>query len=181
MLLDGIRQAWWTLGLRGLVAILFGIAAFAWPGLTLAVLITLFGAFMLVNGVFGVVAGVRMGSWFFGLNGVIGIIAGLLTFFWPGVTATALVVIIGVWAIMAGVVEIMGAIQLRKVIDNELLLGISGLLSVIFGIVLVVQPAVGALSLVWIIGSYAMVIGILLIMLAFRLRGSNQPISGQMA
>lgn len=181
MLLQSVQQAWWVIALRGLIAILFGVSAFAWPGLTLAVLVTLFGAFALVSGIFAVVAGVRMGSWMFGLNGVVGIIAGLLTFFWPGVTATALVIIIGIWAIMAGIAEIMGAYQLRKVIENEWLLGISGALSVIFGLFLIIQPAVGALSLVWIIASYALLFGAMLLVLGFRLRTFNERLGGGLA
>jgi uncharacterized membrane protein HdeD (DUF308 family) len=181
MLLDGIRQAWWVIALRGLLAILFGVSAFAWPGLTLVTLITLFGAFSLVSGIFAVVAGVRMGSGMFILNGVVGIIAGLLTFFAPGITATALVLIIGVWAIVAGIAEIMGAYQLRKVIENELLLGLSGAISVIFGLFLIVQPAVGALSLVWIIGAYAMLFGAMLLVLGFRMRRFGETTRGQMA
>ena len=181
MLLDGIRQAWWVIALRGVLAILFGVSAFAWPGLTLVTLITLFGAFSLVNGIFAVVGGVRMGSGMFILSGVVGIIAGLLTFFAPGITATALVFIIGVWAIVVGVVEIIGAIQLRKMIENEVIVGLSGLVSVIFGILLILQPAVGALSLVWMIGGYAMIFGAMLLVLASRLRALNQPVRGQMA
>jgi uncharacterized membrane protein HdeD (DUF308 family) len=166
---------WWLLVLRGVLAVLFAILAWVWPGLTLAALVILFGAYALVDGIFAVVAALqRMGKqerwWAMLIEGLLGIAAGIVTFLWPGITALALVAIIGAWAVVTGVLEIVAAIQLRQAIDNEWLLGISGLLSVVFGLLLLIFPGAGALSLVWIIAGYAFVFGILLIALGFRMR-----------
>jgi uncharacterized membrane protein HdeD (DUF308 family) len=150
-LLAALAQNWWLVLLRGIAAILFGVLAFLWPGLTLASLVLLYGAFALADGVLAVVAAIRGGGpgsrWWLAVVGLAGIIVGLLTFLWPGVTALVLLVFIAVWAIAIGVFEIVGAIRLRKEIDNEWLLILSGALSVLFGLVLLVQPGAGALAL----------------------------------
>jgi uncharacterized membrane protein HdeD (DUF308 family) len=166
---------WWLLVLRGVLAVLFGILAWLWPGLTLTALVILFGAYAFVDGLFAVGAALqRIGKqerwWAMLIEGLLGIAVGIVTFFWPGITALALVAIIGAWAVVTGVLEIVAAIQLRQEIDNEWLLGISGLLSVIFGVLVLVFPGAGALSLVWIIAAYAFAFGILFIALGFRMR-----------
>lgn len=166
---------WWLLALRGLVAVLFGILAFVWPGLTLLTLIYLFGWYALVNGVlsFFLTAKAPKGTTRIAsliLGGLLSILAGLLTFFMPGITALGLLILIAAWAIVNGIMEIVAAIKLRKVITNEWLLVLAGIASIVFGVLLFLLPGPGALVLVWWIGSFALVFGILLMILAFKMR-----------
>jgi uncharacterized membrane protein HdeD (DUF308 family) len=166
---------WWLLALRGVAAILFGIGAFAWPSITLAVLVALFGAYALVDGIFSIVSAVRTGeqerhSWALLIEGALGVIAGLVTFVWPGITALALLLIIAFWAILTGLLEIVAAIRLRHEIRNEWLLGLSGIASLVFGLILAARPDAGVLAVIWIIGAYTLVFGVLMLALAFRLR-----------
>jgi uncharacterized membrane protein HdeD (DUF308 family) len=170
-----LRRNWWLLALRGLAAVVFGLFAFAWPGLTLITLVWLFGAFALVNGILSLTLAAnapkgypRFGSLM--LGGLLGILAGLLTFVMPGITALGLLILIAVWAMVTGILEIIAAIKLRKEITNEWLLALAGLASLAFGIVLLLQPGAGALVLIWWIGAYALVFGILLFVLAVRVR-----------
>lgn len=177
-MMDVLARNWWALALRGLFAVLFGLLAFAWPGLTLAALVILFGAYSLVDGVFGLVAAVRAAEaherwWLLVLEGLAGIAVGLITFMWPGITALVLLYLIAWWALVTGVFEIAAAIRLRKEISGELTLVLGGAASVIFGLVLLFRPGVGALAVIWLIGTYALVFGGLLLMLAFRLRGHS--------
>jgi len=172
---DTLRLNWWLLALRGLVAMLFGVLAFIWPGATLLTLVWLFGAFALVNGLLSLVLAAkapkgypRLGSLI--LGGLLGILAGLLTFVMPGLTALGLLILIAVWAIVTGIMELMAAIRLRKVIANEWLLILAGIASVAFGAILLFRPAAGALVLIWWIGAWALIFGILLMILAFRMR-----------
>jgi uncharacterized membrane protein HdeD (DUF308 family) len=172
---DTLRRNWWLLALRGLAAVLFGVLAFIWPGVTLLTLVWLFGAFALVNGILSFVLAAKAPKGFprFGsliLGGLLGILAGLLTFVMPGITALGLLILIASWAMVTGILEINAAIKLRKEISNEWLLILAGLASVAFGVVLLLRPAAGALVLVWWIGAYALVFGILLFVLAFRMR-----------
>jgi len=137
-MLSAIPRNWWLVALRGALAVVFGIVAFIWPGLTLEVLLLLFGAYAFVDGIivlsFGLMAAGSGGRWWpLVLGGIVGIAAGVLTFFYPGATALALVLVIGGWAIVTGVLEIAGAIRLRNLISNEWLMGLSGLLSIVFG------------------------------------------------
>ena len=167
---------WWAVGLRGLIAILFGLAALFWPGITLFALVFLFGAYALVDGVFSIVVAFRAGEhhthwWTLLLVGLAGIAAGLMTFFYPGITAIALLYIIAAWAIVHGITEIIAAFQLRREITNEWLLGLAGLASLIFGILVVIMPGAGALATIWLIGIYAIIFGVLLLGLAYRLHG----------
>jgi len=177
-LLHALASNWWLLLLRGIAAILFGILAFVWPGITLLTLVVFYGAYALADGVLSIGAAV-MGPgeaaprWWLAIVGALGIIAGLLTFLWPGITALVLLFVIAGWAIALGVFEIVGAIRLRKEIANEWLLILSGLLAIVFGIVLVVRPGAGALALIWIIATYAILAGILSVALAFELRQYN--------
>ncbi len=170
MLPHDVARNWWTLALRGLFAVLFGIAAFVWPALTLAALVILFGAYALVDGLFALIGGIQTRSWFFIIEGI----AGILIFIWPGITALLLLTFIAGWAIITGIIEIIGAIRLRQVIANEWLLILGGVLSVLFGIILIAQPGAGALAVIWVIGAYALIFGITLIALAFRLRGHGE-------
>ena len=140
-------------------------------------LVLLFGAYALVDGVFAIVAGVRGSQghrWLLLAEGALGVLAGLIAFFWPGLTALALLYVIALWAIFTGVVEVVMAIRLRREMENEWLMALSGVLSVVFGLILAVLPGVGLLSLVWLIGIYALAFGIALIVLGFRVRGHRQ-------
>ena len=170
-ILGGISSNWWILALRGIFAVLFGICAFLWPGLTLGVLVILWGAFALTDGVVAVVAGARTRWWSLLILGLVGIVAGLIALFQPAITALALLVVIAAWAIVRGAFEIAAAIRLRKELSNEWLLILGGLASILFGILVLLFPGAGALSVVWIIGIYAFATGVLLLVLAFRLRG----------
>jgi uncharacterized membrane protein HdeD (DUF308 family) len=174
LILPVLAKYWWLILLRGIVAIIFGVLAFAWPGITLLTLILFYGAFALADGVLALghaIMGGNVGSrWWLALVGIAGIVAGLVTFFMPGVTALVLLFFIAGWAIALGVFQIIGAIRLRKEIDNEWLIGLSGALSVLFGVVLLVAPGAGILGLIWVIASYAIVFGIMLVMEAFKLK-----------
>ena len=174
-MLHALAKSWWVLLLRGIAAIIFGVLAFAWPGLTLVTLVLLYGAFALVDGVLSLVAAVTGGAkaistWWLIVVGLLGIAAGVVTFLWPGITAVLLVMFIGAWALVHGIFEIIGAIQLRKEIDNERWLILAGALSVVFGLFVLMAPGAGALALIWVIGAYSIVFGIMLVGLSLRLR-----------
>ncbi|MCC7348252.1 MAG: DUF308 domain-containing protein [Variibacter sp.] len=177
VMLHALARNWWLLLLRGIAGIVFGVLAFVWPGLTLLTLIILYAAYAFVVGVLAVAAAIMGGDvtgpgsrWWLAVLGLFGIAAGVLTFLWPGLTALALVLFIASWAIVTGVMEIVGAVKLRKEIDNEWMLIASGGLSVLFGIALAILPGAGALALVWVIGAYAVAIGALQVALAFKLK-----------
>jgi uncharacterized membrane protein HdeD (DUF308 family) len=156
--------------LRGILAILFGLTAFAWPGVTLIILTTLFSVYAFVDGIFALVAGIHTKWTMLIVLGIIGILAGILSFAFPGATAVTIVFIIAAWAVIRGATEIAAAVQLRKVIPNEWALILGGSLSVLFGVLLFARPAVGILTVIWIIGAYALVIGILLVAVSFRIK-----------
>ena len=160
--------------MRGIAAIIFGVLAFAWPGVTLLTLILFYGAFALVDGVLAIIAAITGGApgprWWLAIVGLLGIAAGLLTFLMPGLSALVLLFFIAGWAIATGVFQIIGAIQLRKEIDNEWLLILGGIISVLFGIGVMLAPGAGALALIWVIGTYAIIIGVLFVALALRLK-----------
>jgi uncharacterized membrane protein HdeD (DUF308 family) len=170
-----LRRGWWLLLLRGLVSIAFGIVVWARPAISLAALVLLFGAYCLVDGVFAAwtaIAGDKASEyrWFLLLEGLLGIGVGIMAFIAPGITALALLFYIAIWAIATGVLEIVAAIRLRREIDNEWWLLLAGLASVAFGFILAARPGAGALALLWLIGSYAIVFGVLLLILAFKVR-----------
>ena len=175
MLIETLKRHWWVPVIRGIAAILFGVIAFAYPGLTVALLVLLFGAWVLVDGVFRVIGAIGHRAsdkeWGFDLIiGIVGIIIGFLTFHAPAITALALIIYIAAWALMIGATEIALAIKLRREIKGEWFLILMGLVSIIFAVMLLWNPLPGALALVWLIGSYAIVFGILGIILGFRLR-----------
>lgn len=180
-IVNAVARHWWALALRGVCAVLFGLMAFAWPGLTLAALVLLYGAYALTDGVFAIVVGVRGGLGGLILVGLLGIAAGVVTFFWPGLTALALLYAIAVWSIFRGIFEIVAAVRLRKEIEGEWLLAAAGVLSIGFGVLLILFPSAGALSLVWFIGSFAVVWGVVLIVLGLRLRGVPQRMQAALA
>jgi uncharacterized membrane protein HdeD (DUF308 family) len=169
---DVFARNWWLLALRGVAAILFGVLAFMWPGITLLGLVLLFGGYALANGILSLALAFksRRQRWSLIFGGIISIITALITFFLPGITALGLVLLIAAFAIANGITEIAAAIRLRKVITNEWLLVLAGILSIIFGILLSLMPGAGALVLVFWIGAWMIAIGILLLVLAFRVR-----------
>lgn len=173
-MLTSVARNWWLFVFRGVIAILFGIAAFAWPTLTLGVLVLLYGVFALADGIIAIVglfSGQRSEVWWPQLlQGLLSIAAGLVALFWPGITALALLWVIAFWAILTGMTQITAAIRLRKEISNEWLLILGGALSVILGLAFIVLPGAGLLSVVWVLGVYAILFGILGISFGFRLR-----------
>lgn len=170
------NRLWWAVALRGVLAVLFGLLAFILPGITLAALITLFGVFAFVDGVFLLVAGVRAARyrqprwWVLVLQGIVGIVAGVVAWLLPGLTALSLLYLMAFWAILSGVFEIVFAVSLRKEIENEWMLGFSGFISILLGILFLAIPEAGLLAWVWMIGTYALLSGVLMLVLAFRLR-----------
>ena len=169
-----LARNWWLEVLRGVAAIIFGVLAFAWPGITLLTLVFFWGAFAMVDGVLAIIAAVKGGNpmprWWLVIVGIAGILAGALTFLMPGLTALVLVTFIAVWAIVLGVMEVYGAIKLRKEIEGEWFLILNGVLSVVFGILILWRPGIGALTLVWIIGAYAIILGIIYVFFGLKLR-----------
>jgi uncharacterized membrane protein HdeD (DUF308 family) len=169
------RHYWWLVAIRGLLAVLFGLAAIVWPGLTLFVLVILFGAYALVDGVMAVIVSFQERKnvrqwWVVLLGGIAGIIAGVLTFVWPAITALVLLYLIAVWAIVTGILEIAAAFSGQLPVAHEWTLILAGILSVLFGVLLAILPGVGLLSLVWLIGIYALAFGIVLIIRAFQFK-----------
>lgn len=173
-LLHSLARYWWLFLLRGIVAILFGVLSFVWPGITLVTLVLFWGAFALVDGVLALanaIMGGGVGSrWWLALVGLAGIAAGIVTFMNPGLTAVVLLWFFAGWSIALGVFQIVGAIQMRRQIENEWTLILSGVVSVLFGILLFTLPGPGLIGFVWVIAAYAIVFGILLIGFAFRLK-----------
>jgi uncharacterized membrane protein HdeD (DUF308 family) len=170
-----MAKNWWAVVLRGVFAILFGALAWTWPGVTLGALVLLWGAYAFADGILAIVSAFSGASgqpwWVLALEGVVGLGAAAVAVFYPGLTAMALLYLIAAWAIVTGVFEIVAAIRLRKEIEGEFWLGLAGLASVAFGVMLFLQPGAGALAVVWIIGAYAIVFGVFLVALGFRLRG----------
>ena len=174
-----LRKAWGWIALRGVFALVFGVLAVAMPGITLAILVMFWGAFALIDGVVALVAGLRIREsgqplWALIVLGLLGIAAGVIALGWPGLTALTLVFIIGCWAIAIGVLQLVAAFRFRKYIEGEWLHALSGVLSLLFGIVLMARPAVGVVALVWIIGGFAILFGVVLIGMALRLRSLRQ-------
>lgn len=170
-----LSKFWWSFVVRGGIAILFGIVAILLPDITLEILAILIGAFFLVDGIFSIIASFGAKStgerwWGFVLEGLAGVAIGVLTFIWPGMTILALVLLIAAWAFLTGVFEIAAAIKLRQVMRNEWLLALTGVISIIFSILLIISPKAGAVVLVWLLGGYAILFGILLIFLGRKLK-----------
>jgi uncharacterized membrane protein HdeD (DUF308 family) len=174
-MIEALKRYWWVPVIRGISGIVFGIIAFAYPGLALATLVLLFGAWVLIDGVFRVV-GATAGrasdpDWGFHLIiGILGILVGFLTFRAPGITALALIIYVAAWALMVGAAEIAFAVRLRKEMKGEWFLILMGVASIIFAVLLLWNPGPGALALLWLIASYAVVFGVLAIFFGFRLR-----------
>jgi uncharacterized membrane protein HdeD (DUF308 family) len=179
-MLNFIAREWWVFLVRGVAAIAFGVMALIWPGPTLWALVVMFGAYVLVDGATMLVALIRGDAlarrhgWAVGIMGALGVMAGIVTFAWPDATALSLLYVVAFWAIAMGVFQMIAAIALRREIDGEFWMGLGGLLSVAFGAYLVVFPGTGLLSLVWLVGFWAVVFGVSSLRLAFRLRGIDR-------
>jgi uncharacterized membrane protein HdeD (DUF308 family) len=160
---------------RGIVGVVIGIVAFVFPGVTIAALVVIFGIYAVIDGLTNLMIGFtrRAGygsPWLHALQGVVGIGAGVLTFIWPGVTALVLILFIGAWAIVTGILEAAAAIKLRKEIHGEWLLALNGILSIAFGLLVLMFPFAGVVGISWVLGTYAMIGGFVLIALGVRLR-----------
>lgn len=174
-MIDVLARNWWAVLIRGIAAVLFGISAFLWPALAGFALVVLFGAYAFVDGVFALVAAIRAAEahqrwWPFALEGVIGIAIAAIVFFDWRIAATAIYFTIAAWALLTGILEIVAAVELRKAIEGEWMLVLGGVLSIVFGILMVVFPAAGVLSVIWLIAFYAVLFGAALIALSLRLR-----------
>jgi uncharacterized membrane protein HdeD (DUF308 family) len=182
-MLEAVSRNWWVVALRGVLGIIFGIAAIMWPLAALAALILIFGAYALVDGIFALVDAVmhwrESRRWGLLAEGALGVIFGAAVLISPWIAVLAWVYVIAAWAIVTGILEIVHAIQLRKEIRGEIWMLLSGLISVIFGLLLTVWPLEGAMAVTWLIGIYALVFGIFFLVLAFKLRGMNER-PGQM-
>ncbi|MFD9704079.1 HdeD family acid-resistance protein [Lentzea sp. NPDC059081] len=167
-------QRWWLFTVRGVFAVLFGVAALVWPGLTLIALIILWGAYVFFDGAMMLYLTFAHqewpARWALGLVGVLGLVTGLVALFWPGITASALLLLIAVWALVAGVLQIVDAIRLRKVMRNEWFYVVTGVLTVLLGVILVLNPAAGALAFVITIGAFAILWGVVLVLFSLRLK-----------
>jgi len=177
-----LKQAWWALLIGGIASVIFGVLAFIWPGLTLFVLAVFFAATVFVDGIVTIISAVRNRAtashwWLWLLLGVLGVIAGGIGLLYPAAAAGALLLLISAYAIAAGVLMIWAGVKLRAEIEREWLLWLLGGLSVLFGLLLVAQPAAGLLGFVWAIGSWAVVTGILKIMLAFKARNFGSQLA----
>ena len=169
---DILTRKWWIVALRGLLAILFGIVALVFPGITMLSLAFVFGAYVFVDGVFAIASafghGGREAVWYV-LEGIFGVAVGVATFFYPTITAQALVLLVGLWAILTGIFEVVAGFELP--ISRDWLLALAGVVSIIFGVLVFVNPGSGALAVVGLIGIYALVFGGTLLVLGLRLRG----------
>lgn len=170
-----LGRNWWLLLLRGLVAIVFALLTWAQPGVSLAALVLVFGIYVLADGLLGVWSAIAKRRdnrhwWLLLLWGLVGIVVGVMTFIMPGITGLVLLMYIAAWAVITGVLQIVAAIRLRKEIKGEWLMILSGLVSVAFGVLLFLQPGAGALAVAWIIAAYAFIFGVLMVLLAFKVR-----------
>ncbi len=163
--------------MRGIIALLFGLLCFVLTGAAVFALVIWVGAFFIVDGVLMIVGAIRsasasqMSHWLWQLiGGIAGVVAGILTFLWPGITAFTLAILIGAWAIVTGVFELITAIRLRSALPNEWLWILNGALSLLFGLFVFVFPAAGLVAVVYVLGFYAIFAGIAMIALSFRLK-----------
>jgi uncharacterized membrane protein HdeD (DUF308 family) len=183
-MLEYLTRHWWSVALRGVLAVAFGVVAWIWPDITLHALVLLYGFYALVDGLLALAALLVGGSlvrdrrgWLI-VEGVAGIAAGVIAFLWPGITALVLLYLIAAWAIATGVLEVAVAIWLRRELRGEWLLALGGVVSVVFGVLLFIRPGEGAIAIVWLIGLFAIVFGVALIGLGLRLRRLRRGLSG---
>jgi len=169
-----MSQKWWALALRGLCALIFGILALAWPEITVSVLVIFFGVFVLVSGIFSLVVAVspivRGERVLLILLGVLGIVMGAITLSWPEITVLVLLFLIAVWALVAGILDIVAAFQQKGRGSEKWLLGLIGALAVILGVLLLSFPIAGVVAVIWLIGIYAILAAVSLFALAFIVR-----------
>jgi len=170
-----LARNWWAVALRGVLALVFGVLAFFWPGFVWLVVVTLFGAYALIDGVLAIVAAVtgrgQAGPWWaLLLEGLVGIAAGVIAFAWPDITELALLYVIAAWSLATGIFEIVAAIRLRRYIQGEWALALGGVLSLLLGLALALVPLAGLVVVAWWIGAYAVAFGVLMLALAFQLR-----------
>jgi uncharacterized membrane protein HdeD (DUF308 family) len=183
-LLSGVMRNWWLFVIRGIAAIVFGILAVVLPDITIRALVILFGAFALVDGVGSLVSASRhRGDARHRMSnvseGVAGVVIGIISLVFPGITALAVIILIGIWAILTGAAEVAAAIRLRQLIDNEWWLVASGVISILAGIIILARPGAGAFAIAIVIGVYAILFGIVLVALGLRLRRMWQARQGQ--
>ena len=182
-----LAENWWAVALRGIVAIMTGIVAFLLPVPTMIALVWLFGAYAFLDGLFNLILVLRRRRtrsrpwWAFVLSGIAGVAIGVISFVWPGITALALVYLIAAWALITGVLEIIAAVRLRKEMKGEWLLALSGVFSVLLGVLLAIAPGPGAIAWVWYLGTLAIIFGVLMVALSFRLRGRQEAMRSQRA
>ncbi len=170
---------WWILALRGVVAIVFGLLVLFQPAISLQALLLLFSAYLLVDGISNMIHALRNHDqytqwWVLLLEGLVSVIAGILAFVFPAMTALILLYIIAAWAILTGILELVAAVRLRQELQHEWLLGLSGVLSVAFGVLLVISPGSGILAVLWLIGAYAIAFGLVMLILGLRMRSGRQ-------
>lgn len=180
-----ISRNWWVYVARGIIAVLFGVAALLWPAITLGVLVLLFGIYVFIEGLLALGSALKhrdeKGWWILLLEGLAGVLIGALAFLMPGVTAQILLVFIALWAFVTGILELVSAFALRKEIKGEWILGLSGILSMLIGVLLFANPVAGLLMVVWLIGIYAILFGLLLVYLGYKMRNTNPFVgSGRM-
>jgi uncharacterized membrane protein HdeD (DUF308 family) len=173
------QQDWWLFVLRGIAAVFFGVAAFLWPGLTLAALVLLFGVYAIVDGVASLITAFRRrepGAWEWHLaQGLLGIAAGIVAIMLPAVAALALVILVAAWAILMGAAEILLVVRMKERLATEVLWFLAGTLSILLGLALLLFPAAGALAVTWLIGAYALFIGIVFVTLGITVRAAVRP------
>lgn len=174
---DLMARSWWIHVLRGIGAIIFGVIALLWPDLTVGAMVIIFGVFAIADGIADIAGAFVFGGvpgesrLIRGLLGLVSIGAGIVALLWPDITALALLYVVAIWAIMIGVGEIVAAIRLREVIEGEWLLGLGGLLAIVFGVIAIIFPGSGILALTWLVGAYAILFGITLVAVGFEVRG----------
>lgn len=169
---------WWAVGLRGLIGIIFGLICIFVPAAAILTLIIFFAAYMLVDGVLALVSGIKAARngkrWgLLILEGIVDLAAGGIAFIWPGITAIAFVILIGIWAVISGALLVVAAFSLKRD-HGRWWLVLAGIASVVFGIMLLIAPVVGAVVLTWWVGAYAIAFGVMLLILAFKLHGKKQ-------
>jgi uncharacterized membrane protein HdeD (DUF308 family) len=179
-MIDTLARNWWALLIRGIAAVIFGVLAFLWPGATIVAIGVLFGAYAFVDGIFAIVSAVRAAEahqrwWPFVIEGIVGLLIAAITFYDIRITLLALYLTIAAWAFITGILEIVAAIELRKAIQGEIWLVLGGIASILFGALMIWRPLAGALAIIWLIGAYAIVFGITMIALSFRLRSHRLP------
>lgn len=179
MLLHAFAKNWWLVLLRGLAAIAFGIIAMTWPGITIVFLLVCYGAYALADGLIALIAACIGGAvaprWWLVLAGLLGLAAGAITLLYPGLTAAVIITFLGIWGVVRGCFEIVGAIKLRKELDNEWMHILSGILSIAVGVFLFMAPGAGAIVMAWTLGAFAVAFGLLQVGFAFRLRKHAIP------